>query len=115
MGSQVSIRWTQTTIQGTPLNRWAASLEMPRVIRGFASVNLEGGIWRLTITRLGRKPSIVVPYQSLRLAKRHLERWMAYHWPTVGGLDMGEPDRRAKKRWSSEREAAMLRDYLRRR
>ena len=115
MRTEVILRWTQTTIQGTPLNRWSASLEMPRVIRGFASDHLESGIWRLTITRLGRRPSIVVPYRSLQHAQRHLERWMAYHWATVGGLDMGEPDRRAKKQWSSEREAAMLREYLRRR
>lgn len=100
MRGQVSIRWVQTTLCGTPLNRWSATIEAPIVIREFASLNLEGGIWHLRITRLrGYKPLHVL-YRSERTAKKHLERWVQYHWQTVDGtlIEAADPRARAGRR-----------------
>lgn len=66
------------------------------VVRDFASLNLESGIWQLRISRRAGRAALCVPYQSERPAKKHLERWVQYHWQTVGGFFVGDTDPRGR-------------------
>jgi len=112
MQNQITVRWSQMTLSGTPLNRWNGSIESPRVIHDFASLNMEKGLWRLVITRQGKKP-LQATYRSPEPAKRHLERWLQYHWQVVGGLDLGVTDPRGREgRTSGDRRSNQIQKYL---
>lgn len=103
MGEQVKVRWSQPTINGTPVGpRWYAVLEKPFVSVEFAGLFGDGGGWRLELWTSRRRIDGGL-YPTLATPQKHVDRWAQHHWRTLaprGGID----PRGAPKRGGAEAE-----------